>query len=119
MANPMVMEHLRFLYTKAELNTLVQKQVSAALKNHTANNLSQQNNNNKGGKQKNKAKGSNGDTKKKPCIPKQAWKALPPPPGTFESKEVDGKIWHWCASCGFCHLSHGTADHKDPSNFHL
>ena len=57
----------------------------------------------------------NGDTKKKPHIPKQAWKALPPPSRTSESKEVDGETWHWCAPCGCCCLSHDTADHKDPS----
>ena len=36
-------------------------------------------------------------------------------PGMPETKQVDSKTWHWCAHCGFLHLPHGTAGHKDPS----
>ena len=32
-----------------------------------------------------------------------------------ETKQVDGKTWHWCTHCAFWHLSHGTPGHKDPS----
>ena len=39
--------------------------------------------------------------------------SLAPVPGAPETKDIDGKMWHWCAHCGFWHLSHGTATHKD------
>ena len=35
--------------------------------------------------------------------------------GMPETKQMDGETWHWCAHCGFWHLSHGTVGHKDLS----
>ena len=45
----------------------------------------------------------------------QAWKASPPMLGMPETRQVDGKTWHWCVHCSFSHLSHGTAGHKAPT----
>ena len=35
--------------------------------------------------------------------------------GEAETKEVDGKMWHWCTHCGFWWLSYGSATHNDPA----
>ena len=55
------------------------------------------------------------DLEHKPCIPKAPWKAKPPSMGEAETKEVGGKMWHWCTHCGFWQLSHGSTTHKDPA----
>ena len=94
------------LYTKAKLNTLVQNLISAAFKNHGSKHH------------------EHSDNKQSKCClhyrsprnhTKQAWEAQPPSSSKSEKKEVDGKTWYWCRHYGFWHLSHSTADHKDPS----
>ena len=100
------------MYTKAESNLLVQKQVSAAVKQFKSKASNKINDSTKENNPNNKH--HKGD-KKMPWIPTQAWKAQDPAPGTSETKVVDGKSWHWCQHGGFWWLSHGTADHKDPS----
>ena len=81
------------LYTKAELNTLVQKQVSAALKQMSTgdNKMSFDSQKSNQHDQSNKQD----DKSKKPKvlhIPKQGWKAKPPNFGETETKEVNGKL---------------------------
>ena len=100
------------LYTKAELNLLVQKQVSAAGKQFQSKTSNKNNESTKANNPNNKS--HKGD-KKMPWIPKQARKPQSPAPGTSETKVVDGKTWNWLQHHGFWQLAHGTADHKDPS----
>ena len=117
------------LFTKAELNMLVQKQVSAALKvknpgssDKTSTNPASTSSSNSSSKHTCFNCGSP-DHLKKDClnetkktrVPKAAWKAKPPSSNEPQSKDVDGKTWHWCQHCGFWHLSHGTSGHKDSS----
>ena len=117
------------LFTKAELNTLVQKQVSAALKgknpgssDKTSTNPVSTSSSNSSSKRTRFNCGSP-DHLKKDCpneakknqVPKAAWKAKPPSSNKPQSKDVDGKTWHWCQYCGFWRLSHGTSGHKDSS----
>ena len=117
------------LFTKAELNTLVQKQVSAALKgknpgssDKTSTNPASTSSSNSSSKRTCFNCGSP-DHLKKDCpneakknrVPKAAWKAKPPSSNEPQSKDVDGKTWHWCQHCGYWCLSHGTSGHKDSS----
>ena len=117
------------LFTKTELNTFVQKQVSAALKgkkpgssDKTSTNPVSTSSSNSSSKCACFNCGSP-DHLKKDCphdakknrVPKAAWKANPPTSNEPQSKNVDGKSWHWCQHCGFWRLSHGTSGHKDPS----
>ena len=101
---------------KAELNNLVQKQVSVALKQFKPQQVTDKTNESSN-QNKRKTTTTNKSTTNKPKqqIPKQTWKASPPLVRMTETTQVDGKTWHWCAHCGFWHLSHGTAGHKYPS----
>ena len=84
---------------KAELNNLVQKQVfsSETIQDTTVNSIkTKRKTTNNGESTTNKPKTMNSKT------------SLP------ETKQVDGKTWHWCAHCAFWHLSHGTARQKIP-----
>ena len=108
-------------FTRAEINSLVQKQVSAALK-------SEKSGSSNSGTRKCHLCGST-DHLKKDCplnpdnktngkqrkskAPKAPWKSKPPGAGESETKTVEGKTWHWCAKCGFWRLSHGTSTHDD------
>ena len=103
-ASQIEIHHLKDIYTKAELITLVQKQVSAALKQHTTQQQSNKQSNISLGENKqskNKSKSGDTETKKKSHITKQAWKAQPPDHGVPEMKQASGKTWHWCVTCGF------------------
>jgi hypothetical protein len=41
------------------------------------------------------------------------WITTVPAPSAPQSKKVDGKEYHWCATCVRWTLSHGTAAHVD------
>ena len=116
-------------FTKAELNTLVQKQVSAALKgknpgssDKTSTNPASTSSSNSSSKCTCFNCGSP-DHLKKDClneanknrVPKAAWKAKPPSSNEPQSKDEDGKTWHWCQHCDFWRLSHSISGHKDSS----
>ena len=107
-------------FTKTEINNLVQKSVSAALKGGTNSGKGKQT----GGRKcyicgspdhlkKDCPKANNDDGKGKSKAPKAPWKSKPPGDGEPETKNVNGTTWHWCAICGFWRLSHGTATHDN------
>ena len=103
------------LFIKADANTLIQKQISTALcQNSNNKEKATQTNNGKQQKKSNNTQTSSSN-EHKPCIPKAPRKAKPPSMEEAETKEVDGKMWHWCTHCGFWRLSHSSATHKDPA----
>ena len=115
------------LFTKAELNMLVQKQASAALRgknpgssDKTSTKPASTSSSNSPSRHTCFNCGSPDHLKndcpneaKKNRVQKAAWKAKPSSSNEPQSKDVDGKTWHWCQHCGFWHLSHGTSGHKD------
>ena len=102
------------LFTKADINTRIQNQISAALHQNSNNNKKAAQTSNE--KQKMKSNNTQKASKEhKPCISKAPWKAKPPSMGEAKTKEVDGKMWHWCSHCGFGGLSYGSATHIDPA----
>ena len=113
-------------FTKTEINNLVQKTVSAAMKSGT-NGTNYGKGNSNGGvrqcficgstdhlkKDCPKANDANKGGERKSKAPKAPWKSKPPGKDEPETKIVNGTTWHWCAICGFWRLSHGTATHDD------
>ena len=111
-------------FTKTEINNLLQKSVSAALKGGTNSGKGKSNS---GGRKchicgspdhlkKDCPKAStdnNNSGERKSKAPKAPWKSKPPGDGEPETKNVNGMPWHWCAICGFWRLSHGTATHDN------
>jgi len=53
-----------------------------------------------------------GNTGSTPGGAGRAWMKLSPPTGTPETKEVNGKTWHWCEKCTRWSTTHGTSTHK-------
>ena len=102
------------LFTKADINTLIQNQISTALHQNSDNKekAAQTSNEKQKKKSNNTSKTSN---EQKPCIPKAPWKAKLPSMGEAETKEVDGNMWYWCTHCGFWWLSYDSATHNDPA----
>ena len=129
------------LFTKADINTLIQKQISAALNNKPDHSKPKSTNLNvccnyckehghvksdcpklavKKACDATKPSSTNshsGSQSHSACTPAVPWKAIAPAPGKPETKTVENKTWHWCAKCGFWHLSHGTSTHSEDFNF--
>ena len=41
------------------------------------------------------------------------WMKIQPTAGSPETKEVNGRTWHWCGGCNSWSTTHGTATHKN------
>ena len=46
------------------------------------------------------------------------WRTVPPPPGTPETKEYNGRTFHWCAKCTppCWNTTHSTSQHRGSTN---
>ena len=123
------------MFTKAEINTLAQKQVSAVSSNNNKTTADTSSNKQKTSTniccnyckekvhvkndcpklttKKAKEKGSNSTQTCSAQTPTAPWKAVAPLPGEPETKIIENTMWHWCAKCKFWCLLHGTATHSD------
>jgi hypothetical protein len=44
------------------------------------------------------------------------WKRTPPGPNDSPTKKVKDRTWFWCEKCGRWSTTHGTSEHKSPTN---
>ena len=66
-----------------------------------------------GGGGRGRGRGGEGKWKNSEKGSRVTWKTTVPAPSAPQSKKVDGKEYHWCATCVRWTLSHGTAAHVD------